>query len=92
MDSFLSAPTAHSHAPTPDIVPVIQLKNQIKTRAATTDEQSSAILHSALRTFPLHAAGQLPRTDMLMNTIRRQRTTPQASENGLLADDLRKTD
>ena len=92
MDSFVSTPTAHSHAPTPDIIPVIQLKNQIKTRAATTDEQSSAILHSALRTFPLHAAGQLPRMDILMNTIRRQRTTPQASENGLLADNLRKTD
>ena len=65
MDDFLSTPTSHSHAPTPDVVPVIQLQNQIKTRAATTDAQTNAILHSALRTFPLYAAGQLPRTEIL---------------------------
>ncbi len=67
MDAFLSQATSHSHAPTPDIIPVIELKNQIKTRAATTDEQSSAILQSAVRIFPLHAAGQLPRSEILMN-------------------------
>jgi hypothetical protein len=92
MNAFLSQPTSHSHAPTPDAVPVIELKNKIKTRAATTDEQSSAILLSALRTFPLSAAGQLPRAEMLMNTIRRQRPTPKATGDGLLADHIRKTD
>lgn len=44
MDNLLSYPTEHLHGPTPDVIPVIQLKNQIKTRAATTDEQSSVIL------------------------------------------------
>ena len=72
MTALLSQPTSHSHAPTPDAIPVIELKNEIKTRAATTDGQSSAILQSALRSFPLSAAGQLPRTEILMNTIRRQ--------------------
>ena len=56
MDNLVSSPTIHSHGPIPDAVPVIELKNQIKTRAATTDEQTSAILHSALRTFPLYSA------------------------------------
>ena len=92
MDNFVSSPTAHSHGPAPDVLPVLELKSQIKTRAATTDEQTSAILHSALRTFPLHAAGQLPRSNSLMNTIRRQRSTPKISDEGVLADHLRKTD
>lgn len=59
MDAFLSHPTAHSHAPKPEQVPAIQLKREIKARAATTDESSSTILHSALRVYPLSAAGEL---------------------------------
>ena len=92
MNALLSQPTSHSHAPTPDSIPVIELKNKIKSRAATTDEQSSAILQSALRTFPLAAAGQLPRSEILMNTIRRQRPTPKVTGDGLLSDHLRQTD
>ncbi|CAF4525900.1 unnamed protein product, partial [Rotaria magnacalcarata] len=75
MDAFVSQPTPHCHAPQPDRVPAIQLKNEIKARAATTDESTSTIIHSVLRTYPLSAAGQLPKNESLMLMIRRQRTT-----------------
>ncbi len=60
MNLILSEPTAHCHAPNLSDLPVIKLQNEIKTRAATTDEASSSILYSALRTFPLNAAVALP--------------------------------
>ncbi|CAF3646667.1 unnamed protein product [Rotaria socialis] len=91
MDAFVSQPTAHCHAPQPDRVPAIKLKEEIKTRAATTEEQSSIILHSALRNYPLNAAGQLPKNEALMLMIRRQRTAEAVDANGRLPDKLRKT-
>ncbi|CAF3690343.1 unnamed protein product [Rotaria sp. Silwood1] len=91
MDVFLSQPTSHDHAPQPDHVPAIQLKNEIKARAATTDEPSSSILHSALRTYPISAAGQLPRSNALTLTVRRQRTAETVDANGRLPEKLRKT-
>ncbi|CAF3834472.1 unnamed protein product [Rotaria sordida] len=91
MDVFLSQPTTHNHAPNPDRIPVIQLHNEVKQRAATTDEPTSSILHSALRTFPLRAAGELTRTDIIIQTIRRQRTTPAIIPSGHLPEDLKKT-
>ncbi|CAF4816491.1 unnamed protein product [Rotaria socialis] len=45
MDTFLSQPTSHSHAPQLDRVPAIQLKNDIKARAVIADEPTSSILH-----------------------------------------------
>ncbi|CAF4368619.1 unnamed protein product [Rotaria sp. Silwood2] len=92
MDTFLSPPTAHSHAPNPDIIPAIQLKIDIKARAAITDEPTSSILHTALRTYPLSAAGQLPKTDALILTIRRQRAAPTLDPDGRIPEKLRKTD
>jgi hypothetical protein len=92
MDAFLSPPTQHEHAPNPDRIPVIKLHNHVKARAATSDEPSSSILFSALRTFPLHAAGELPRTDIILQTIRRQRATPSAVSGSGLPDHLKKTD
>ena len=71
MDAFLSQPTSHSHAPQPDRIPAIQLKDEIKTRAVTTDESTSSIVHSALRTYPVSAAGELSRNEALMLMIRR---------------------
>ncbi|CAM4849508.1 unnamed protein product [Rotaria magnacalcarata] len=91
MDAFLSQPTSHSHAPQPDRVPAIQLKNDIKARAIITDEPTSSIIHSALRTYPLSAAGELPRNEALMLMIRRQRTTETVDVNGCLPEKLRKT-
>ncbi|CAF2075661.1 unnamed protein product [Rotaria magnacalcarata] len=91
MDGFLSLPTAHCHAPHPDRVPAIQLKNEIKTRAAMTDESSSSIINSVLRTYPLSAAGELPRSDGLSLTIRRHITTETVDVNGRLPEKLRKT-
>ena len=72
MDTFLFKPIAHIHAPNPERIPVIELSNQIKAHAAISDEPTSALLHSVLRTFPLSATNELPRTEMIMQTIRRQ--------------------
>lgn len=91
MDAFVSQPTAHCHAPQPDRVPAIKLKNEIKTRAIITDEPTSSILHSALRTFPLSSAGELPRNEALMLMIRRQRTVDTVDADGRLPEKLRKT-
>ena len=70
MDTFISRPTPHCHALQPDRTPAIQLKDEIKTRAITTDISISTILHSALRTYPLSATGELPRNEALMLMIR----------------------
>ena len=91
MDTFLSQPTSHNHAPNPERIPVIQLHNSVKQRATTTDEPTSSILHSALTTFPINAAGQLPRTDLILQTIRRQREAPVAIADGHLPEHLKKT-
>ncbi|CAF5071703.1 unnamed protein product, partial [Rotaria sp. Silwood1] len=91
MDAILSQPTTHSHAPQSDRVPAIQLKNDIKARAVITDEPTSSIIHSALRTYPLSAAGELPRNEALMLMIRRQRTVETVDVNGRLPERLRKT-
>ncbi|CAF1126879.1 unnamed protein product, partial [Rotaria magnacalcarata] len=78
--------------PNPDLVPALQLKSDIKARATVTDEPTSSILHTALRAYPLSAAGQLPKTDALMLTIRQQRVAPSLDPDGRLPEKLRKTD
>jgi rRNA-processing protein FCF1 len=91
MDIFLSNPTDHNHAPIPERIPAIELKNTIKARAAISEESTSVILHSSLQTFPLNATSELPRTEMLMQTIRRQRQAPVTTSTDELTDDLRQT-
>lgn len=92
MENFLSQPTSHNHAPIPEKIPVIELTNDIKSRAATSEEHTSSILHTALRSFPLSAATELPRTEMLLQTIRRQRCKPSVCAPNEVPEDLRKTD
>ncbi|CAF1661299.1 unnamed protein product, partial [Rotaria sordida] len=92
MDSFLSEPTTHTHAPDPERIPAIEVKNQVKIKAATSDEASSSILHSSLRFMPLSAVGSLPSSDSLMRTIRRQRPKLCSDPNTRVPDNLRKTD
>ncbi|CAF2249018.1 unnamed protein product [Rotaria magnacalcarata] len=92
MNIILSEPTEHCHGPIIDQVPVIKLKNKIKSRALTSKEPTSAIVYSELKSFPLDAAGLLPRTDTLQRTIRRQRQTPKTNPNNRLPDELRQTD
>ena len=70
----------------------MELKNKIKSRAAETEEPSSTILHSTMRSFPLDAAGQLPQSDTLLRTIRRQRQGPPTNSNNQLPDHLKQTD
>ena len=91
MNAFLSHPTSHNHAPKPGQIPAIQLKGEIKAHAALTVESLSTILNSALCKYPLSAAGKLPRSDVLMLTIRRQRTAEKFDDNGRLPQKLRKT-
>ena len=92
MDIILSGPTEHCHAPKSDLVPVLELKNKIKTRAVEAKESSSTILHSAIRSFPLDAASQLPQTETLSRSIPRQRQVPSANSNNQLPDHLKHTD
>ncbi|CAF2461968.1 unnamed protein product [Rotaria sp. Silwood2] len=47
--------------------------------------------HSALRTYPLSVAGQFPRSDVLILTVRQQRTAEIVDANGRLPEKLRKT-
>ncbi|CAF4523270.1 unnamed protein product, partial [Rotaria socialis] len=92
MDTVLSEPTEHCHAPNLGKIPVLELKNKIKSRAADSEEQSSTILHSVLRSFPLDSAGQLPKTDTLLRTIRRQRQAISVNADNRLPDHLKQTD
>ena len=91
MDPFLSQPTFHSHALQPDRIPAIELKNEIKARAVTTDESTRSILHSALRTYPVSAAGELPKNEALMLMTRRQCTVETVDVDGCLPEKHRKT-
>ena len=91
MDTFLSQPTSHSHAPQPDRIPAIELKNEIKVRAVMTDESANSILRTVLRTYPLSAAGKLPKNEALMIMIRRQRTVETVDVDGRSSEKYRKT-
>ncbi|CAF1135983.1 unnamed protein product, partial [Rotaria magnacalcarata] len=90
MGTFLSLPTSHCRAPERDSVPAIRLKNDIKAHAAITDESTGTIIHSTIRTYPLSAAGQLPKNESLMLMIQRQRTTETVDTDGRLPEKLRK--
>ena len=91
MDTILPGPTEHCHAPKPDLVPVLELKNKIKAWAVETEEPPSTILHSAIRSFPLDAASQLPQNETLSRSIRRQRQVAPANSNNQLPDHLKQT-
>ncbi len=91
MDTIVSGPTEHCHVPNLDRLPVIELKNKIKSRAVESEEPSSTILYSTMRSFPLDSAGQLPQSETLLRTIRRQREQPTNPDNEL-PDRLKKTD
>ena len=56
-----------------------------------TDESTNSILHSALSTYLLSVAGELPRNEALMLMIRRQRTAETVHLDGRLPEKLRKT-
>ncbi|CAF2153993.1 unnamed protein product [Rotaria magnacalcarata] len=71
---------------------IFRCKNRdCKARAARTDELTSPIIHSTLRTYPLSDAGQLPKNEPLILMIQRQRTTETVETDGRLPEKLRKT-
>ena len=92
INTIVSQPIEHCHAPKPNLVPVLELKNTMKTRAVETEESPSTILHSAIRSFPLDAASQLPQSATLSRSIRRQHQVPPANSNNQLPDHLKQTD
>ena len=92
MDAIVSGPTEHCHAPNLDRAPVVDLKNKIRARAADSEEPSSTILHTVMRSFPLDSADQLPKSQTLLRTIRRQRQAILTDQDNKLPDHLRLTD
>ena len=86
MDIFISNPTMHNHRSSPDRIPVIQLYNRVKQSVAITDQPSGSIFNSALRTFPTHVVGELPKTENIVQTIRQQHRKPTVRSNELLLD------
>jgi hypothetical protein len=92
MEVFIKEPSEHSHAPDPDRVHIIRLKNEIKTNSSSSDEATSNLLFNALRTIPLSAAPALPTSNALMQTIRRERRPLQLDENDQLPFVFRQTD
>ena len=92
MDAILSRPTDHCHAPNIDRAPVLDLKTKIKSRAADSEEPSSTILHTVMRSFPLDSAGQLPKSQTLLRTIRQQRQAIPPGPDNELPDHLKQTD
>jgi hypothetical protein len=92
MHVLIKDPSEHSHAPDPDRVHVIRLKNEIKVRGAASDNGASTILFDVLRSTPLTAAPGLPTNEALLQMIRRERPAQQLDQQGCLPPILRQTD
>ncbi|CAF1140053.1 unnamed protein product [Rotaria sp. Silwood1] len=92
MEVFLKEPSEHFHVPDPDRMHLIRLKNEIKSRGASSDEGASTILFDVLRTIPLTITTDLPTNDALLQTIRCERPAMQLDHNGCLPLILRQTD
>ncbi|CAF1242925.1 unnamed protein product [Rotaria sp. Silwood1] len=71
---------------------LIRLKNEIKSRGASSDEGASTILFDVLRTIPLTITTDLPTNDALLQTILFERPAMQLGHNGRLPLILRQTD
>ena len=92
MNEFMKEPSEHSHAPDPNRLHIIRLKNEIKIRGASSDEGASTILSDVLRTTPLVVTAGLPSTEALLQTVRRERKPVQLDHGGRLPFMLRETD
>jgi hypothetical protein len=92
MEKFLQLPSDHSHTPNPNRLLLIRIQNEIKERGASSGEPTSTILHNVLRTVPVNIAAELPSTQSLSQTIRRQRMAPSLEVNGHLPSVLKQTD
>ncbi|CAF1533621.1 unnamed protein product [Rotaria sordida] len=82
VEVLLKEVSEHSHAPDPDRLHVIRLKNEIKHRGASSDEGASTILFDVLRTTPLTATPGLPTNDALLQIIRRERSPMKFDHHG----------
>ena len=84
INEFIKEPSGHSHIPDLNRLHVIRLKNEIKIRGVSSDEGASTILSDILRTTPLAVTADLPSTEALLQTIRRERKPIQLDHNGRL--------
>lgn len=91
MNSIIKEPSEHSHAPDPSRLHITRLKNDIKTRSASSDEQPFSILSDVLRSTPLAVTADLPTNDALLQIIRRERKPIQLDYDGHLPLILRQT-
>jgi hypothetical protein len=89
---ILSGLTDPCHAPNLSLAPVLALKNKIRIRAAETEEPSSTILHSVMRSFPLDSVSELPRGESLLRTIRPQRQAGPLDSHSKLPANLKLND
>ena len=92
MESFLQMPSDHSHAPNPNKLILIRIQNQLKERGASSEEPTSIILQNVLRTVPVNIVADLPSTQALSQTIRRQRVPLPLDLNSQLPAALKQTD
>ncbi len=84
MQVLIKEASEHSHVPDPDRIHIVRLKNDIKKRGASSDENPSTILFDVLRTIPLSTVARLPSNDALLQSIRRERPATQLDHNGRL--------
>ena len=92
METFLQTPTDHSHTPNPNRLPLIRIQNQLKERGASSEEPTSTILQNVLCTVSVNIVAELPSTQALSQTIRRQRVPPSLETNSNLPSSLKQTD
>ncbi|CAF1105589.1 unnamed protein product [Adineta ricciae] len=90
MTIFIKRPTAHCHGPSIDQILVIEFKNKIKARAVISNEPTSTILFSELKSCSLDAAAPLPTMATLQRTIRRQREAPTSIPDELKKQPIKK--
>lgn len=92
METFLQTPSNHSHTPNPNRLLLIRIQNQLKERGASSEEPTSTILQNVLRTVPVNIVAELPSTQALSQTIRRQRVPTPLETNCNLPSALKQTD
>ena len=68
------------------------MKNKTKTLIIESEESSSRIFNSAIRSFRSDAVCQLPQSETLSRSIRQQCQVPSANLNNQPPDQLKQTD
>ena len=86
-DVLMNAPPAHLHQPNPAKVAAEKTVADIRQRAQTSEEPTGSVIQNSTATFPLAAAGALPKKKTA-RLVRRKRKAPEG-EN--ITEDLQRT-